>query len=82
MALAWTQIHHPHEWVDGGPTSVANGLSLCSFHHHRVHEGGWRLRYNAPTNTVRVWRPDGRPYELIGHPPRPAGTGPPTTAAA
>lgn len=37
------QAHHMHHWPVGGKTSLLNLLSLCRFHHRRVHEGGYRL---------------------------------------
>ena len=40
----WCDVHHVLEWIKGGPTSVCNGLLLCDFHHHAVHEVGvWRI---------------------------------------
>ena len=35
--------HHLQHWLHGGPTSLDNLVMLCSFHHHLVHEGGWRI---------------------------------------
>jgi hypothetical protein len=35
--------HHVVHWAQGGATELANLLSLCSFHHHSVHEGGWTI---------------------------------------
>jgi hypothetical protein len=35
------QAHHVQHWTAGGPTDPDNLISLCSFHHHRLHEGGW-----------------------------------------
>ena len=39
-----TQAHHIDWWErDGGPTDLHNGIMLCSHHHHRVHDSGWRI---------------------------------------
>ena len=35
----WTEAHHITPWSRGGPTDLENGIMLCSFHHHLVHEG-------------------------------------------
>ena len=35
--------HHVKPWYLGGPTDIANGLSLCSAHHGRFHEGAFRI---------------------------------------
>jgi hypothetical protein len=31
--------HHVRHWADGGETKLSNLVTLCSFHHHAVHEG-------------------------------------------
>ncbi|MEM7339564.1 MAG: HNH endonuclease [Actinomycetota bacterium] len=41
------QVHHIRPWSSGGPTDLANLVPLCSRHHHRVHEGRWRLRLDS-----------------------------------
>ncbi len=35
--------HHIVHWADGPPTELDNLMLLCTFHHHTVHEGGWRI---------------------------------------
>jgi len=31
-------------WADGGETSLANTVLLCSKHHRLLHEGGFRIK--------------------------------------
>jgi len=40
---SYTEAHHLRWWSHGGPTDLANGILLCSFHHHRVHDDGWEI---------------------------------------
>jgi len=42
-ASSWLHAHHIVHWSDGGPTDLRNLVSLCGFHHHLVHEGGWSV---------------------------------------
>jgi hypothetical protein len=51
------EIHHGDEWEHGGHTNVDRLLSLCSFHHHLCHEGGFRAEIVG--SEVRFYRPDG-----------------------
>ena len=47
-------------WCKGGTTCLANGMLLCCFHHHAVHEGGYRIEPSADPGTRWVFlRPDG-----------------------
>ena len=40
---SYTEAHHIRWWSNGGTTDLANGIPLCSFHHHRVHDDGWEI---------------------------------------
>ncbi len=62
--------HHVQHWADGGPTRLANLLSLCKFHHRALHEGGFKVAL-ADNDTLRVFLPDGRELPAVPPPPRP-----------
>jgi 5-methylcytosine-specific restriction endonuclease McrA len=51
--------HHIQHWLHGGRTALENLLTLCSFHHRQVHEGGFRVSLTAEAE-VEVWTPGGR----------------------
>lgn len=53
------EIHHLLPWDDLGPTDLENLIPICSFHHHRAHEGRWRLQLEASSRELEVWLPDG-----------------------
>lgn len=38
MPAAWCEAHHLTPWSRGGRTDLADGVLLCSFHHHRAHD--------------------------------------------
>jgi hypothetical protein len=67
------QVHHVTHLANGGPTSVAGCVLLCSFHHQVViHRWGWTLVLN-PDGTTTAWNPD-RTKTLHSHsPPARAG---------
>ncbi|MEQ7127153.1 DUF222 domain-containing protein [Actinopolymorpha sp. B11F2] len=41
---SWCEGHHVIAWLKGGPTTVANGVLLCAFHHRLTHQGAWTVR--------------------------------------
>jgi hypothetical protein len=62
-----THSHHLVHWADGGGTDADNLVTLCRYHHHLVHEGGWRVA-GDPAGEIIVVRPDGRRHRC--EPPR------------
>ncbi|MGB0101052.1 MAG: DUF222 domain-containing protein [Nocardioides sp.] len=38
--------HHRLRWVDGGNTDLADGVSLCSWHHARAHDTRYDVTYH------------------------------------
>jgi hypothetical protein len=62
----FTEGHHVKHWADGGETKLSNLVTLCTFHHRLVHEGGFGLR--ATDDGVFVFtRPDGSRVEANGN---------------
>ncbi len=39
----WCHAHHKKAWATGGGTSVADGLLLCPWHHHRAHDPAYDM---------------------------------------
>jgi Domain of unknown function (DUF222)/HNH endonuclease len=56
---SFTHVHHVVHWIDGGPTDLENLVTLCTHHHHRVHEGQWKVTGNA-NGILRFVGPSGR----------------------
>ena len=65
--IGWTQIHHLRWWRRGGPTSVDNGLALCSACHDLVHHAGWHAELDVATAAVTWTSPDRR-RTVVTHP--------------
>jgi hypothetical protein len=59
--------HHVEHWLHGGKTSLENLVMLCTFHHHLVHEGGWKVTA-AADGVYRFESPVGK--LLSAEPPR------------
>ena len=61
----WCDAHHLRSWSKGGGTNLGNGVLLCFFHHHAVHDQGWDVRvhpgdglpeFRHPEHTGGQWR--------------------------
>lgn len=61
----WCDGHHLRSWSAGGRTDLSNGVLLCFFHHHAVHDQGWSVRlrpgdgmpeFAHPEHTAGQWR--------------------------
>jgi CRP-like cAMP-binding protein len=63
--IEFTDVHHVVHWLNGGPTSIPNLVTLCDQHHRAVHELGWRmsgdanglLSFRSPTGRVTTSMP-------------------------
>jgi Domain of unknown function (DUF222) len=54
------EIHHIQEWTQHqGPTDLKYLIPSCTYHHHRFHEGRWRLELDPNTRELTIWYPDG-----------------------
>ena len=47
-------IHHIDYWENGGPTDLNNLIPLCSRHHHKAHEGEWKLSLDPYNRQLTV----------------------------
>ncbi|WP_127479503.1 HNH endonuclease signature motif containing protein [Nocardioides pantholopis] len=55
IPAAWCEAHHLQPWSRGGRTDLANGILLCSRHHHLVHDDRY-LHDRMPNGDVRFAR--------------------------
>jgi hypothetical protein len=60
----YVDAHHIEHWANGGPTKLANLVTLCRLHHRLVHEGQIRIE-TLPDGSWRFLHPDGRHFEVI-----------------
>ncbi|MGI9119793.1 MAG: DUF222 domain-containing protein, partial [Acidimicrobiales bacterium] len=69
---SWCEVHHVVHVQDGGATCPSNVTLLCSRHHHRLHQPGWRATL-APDGELVVTDPGGRKRSTRppGRSPRP-----------
>ncbi|UIJ34729.1 HNH endonuclease signature motif containing protein [Allobranchiibius sp. GilTou73] len=74
LAIHHLECHHVVHWADGGPTNIANLISLCPHHHDRHHAGDFTI-HPEPGRPGRF-----RFATRHGHPIEPAAaTAPPGT---
>jgi hypothetical protein len=70
-----TDLHHIQHWANGGPTDLANLVSLCPWHHKVVHDRGYTIAAPpAGSGTFAFYRPDGTPLPTCPPLPEPAGS--------
>ncbi len=60
----YMDAHHIVHWVNGGETKPSNLVSLCRFHHHAVHEGGFRIE-RLDDGALRFVKPNGGPIDNV-----------------
>jgi hypothetical protein len=59
---SYTEAHHIIWWSDVENTDFDNGILLCGFHHHRIHDGGWEIafQHGVPYFIPPPWVDPGR----------------------
>jgi hypothetical protein len=68
------EVHHLVHWEHGGPTNTENLAGLCSFHHHRHHDGTYTVSGNADNpNGLTFQRADGTTILPGPQPIQPSG---------
>jgi hypothetical protein len=67
---SWTHAHHVTEWHHGGTTDIDNGVLLCPYHHHLIHQGHYRLRIveGLPQLLAPPWIDPNQTWTPIGRP--------------
>ncbi|GAA4478583.1 hypothetical protein GCM10023171_02870 [Microbacterium panaciterrae] len=53
IPATWCEIHHVHEWAQGGPTHTSNGVTLCWNHHRTLDTSGWQIRMHHGVPEIR-----------------------------
>jgi hypothetical protein len=56
MPATFCEAHHVTPWSTGGRTDLADGVLLCSWHHHRAHETQTYRTNRLPTGDLRFTR--------------------------
>jgi hypothetical protein len=60
----YIDAHHVVHWANGGETKPSNLVSLCRFHHHAVHEGGFRIEI-LDDGALRFVKPNGEAVDSV-----------------
>ena len=55
VPATWCEAHHLKDWAHGGRTDLADGVLLCSHHHHRAHDRTYTLE-RLPNGDLRFTR--------------------------
>ena len=58
----YTDAHHIKHWAKGGETKMSNLVTLCRFHHRKVHEGQVIVQV-LDDGAIRFVQPDGEGFE-------------------
>jgi hypothetical protein len=66
--------HHIIPRSQGGPTSLANLINLCTYHLIAIHRWGWTITLH-PDGTVTATSPHGRTLHSHSPPPPPPEAG-------
>jgi hypothetical protein len=56
--------HHIKHWADGDETKPSNLISLCRFHHRKVHEGAVQALV-TDDGAFRVVQPNGQAFDRV-----------------
>jgi hypothetical protein len=58
----YTDAHHIHHWAKGGETKMSNLVTLCRFHHRKVHEGQVIVQV-LDDGAIRFVQPNGESFD-------------------
>lgn len=59
-----TDAHHIQHWAKGGETKMSNLVTLCRFHHRKVHEGQVIVQV-LDDGAIRFVQPNGESFESV-----------------
>jgi hypothetical protein len=58
----YTNAHHIQHWAKGGETKMSNLVTLCRFHHRKVHEGQVIVQV-LDDGAIRFLQPNGESFD-------------------